>query len=233
MVDKLCFITGVGAGTGAALARRFAEGGYAIAMLARNEENLRGFEREIPRSKGYPCDVSDLDALETTVRAVQQEMGKPRVLIHNAVAANLVKFQDLDPKDLEHNFRVNTTAYLRLAQLLTPDMVAAGDGVLLATGNTAARRGVPNFAGFAPTKAAQRILGESMARTIGPEGVHVAYIMIDAIIDMPWARKAFPDRGEEFFCKPSAIAETAYHVAHQDRSAWSNLVEVRPYNENW
>jgi NADP-dependent 3-hydroxy acid dehydrogenase YdfG len=233
MVDQICFLTGVGAGTGAALARRFAEGGYKIAMVSRNKDNLAAYEKEIPGSKAYPCDVSDLEALEATVKAVQSEMGKPRVLIHNAVSAYLKKFRDIDPKILEHNFRVNTTAYLRLAQLLTPDMIEAGDGVILTTGNTAARRGVPGFADFAPTKAAQRILGESMARDIGPDGVHVCYIMIDAIIDMPWARKTFPGRPDDFFCKPSAIADTAYHVAHQDKSAWSSIVEIRPFGETW
>ena len=104
---------------------------------------------------------------------------------------------------------------------------------MIATGNTSALRGRAGFAGFAPTKAAQRILAEAMARDLGPKGVHVAYIVIDAAIDVPWARERFKDKPDEFFIKPAAIADEAWHVAHQDRSAWSFNVEVRPYGENW
>ena len=89
------------------------------------------------------------------------------------------------------------------------------------------------FAGFAPTKAAQRILAQSMARTLGPQGVHVAYLVIDAVIDVPWTRARFSDRPDDFFIKPAAIADTVWHVVHQDRSAWSFDVEVRPFAENW
>jgi NAD(P)-dependent dehydrogenase (short-subunit alcohol dehydrogenase family) len=101
------------------------------------------------------------------------------------------------------------------------------------TGNTSALRGKANFAGFAPTKAAQRILAESMARTLGPQGVHVAYLVIDAVIDLAWTRQMFGDRPDDFFIQPSAIAEEVWHVAQQPRSAWSFLVEVRPFGENW
>jgi len=101
------------------------------------------------------------------------------------------------------------------------------------TGNTSAIRGKAGFAGFAPTKAAQRILAESIAREVGPKGVHVAYVMIDAVIDLEWTRQMFPNAPDEFFIKPAAIAEEVWHVAHQDRSAWSFNVELRPFRETW
>src|SRR3546814_19427162 len=92
-------------------------------------------------------------------------------------------------------------ALLHLARLTTPAMVAAGKGALIVTGNTSALRGKASFAGFAPTKAAQRILAESLARALGPQGVHVAYLIIDAVIDLPWQRERLPgkpdDRSEE------------------------------------
>src|ERR1700736_6055428 len=112
-------------------------------------------------------------------------------------------------------------------------MIQAGTGAIVATGNTSALRGKSNFAGFAPTKAAQRILAESMARELGPKGVHVAYIVIDAVIDVPRQRERFKDKPDEFFIKPAAIAEEAWHLTQQDRSAWSFNVELRPYCENW
>ena len=103
----------------------------------------------------------------------------------------------------------------------------------MVTGNTAAWRGVANFAAFAPSKAAQRILAQSMARSLGPRGIHVAYVVIDAVIDAPWTRQAFASRPDEFFVRPDVIAETVYHVAHQDRSAWTFEVDLRPFGEKW
>jgi short-subunit dehydrogenase len=149
------------------------------------------------------------------------------------VGGSFGTFRDTDPKVLEYNFQVNVMALLYLARQLTPKMVEAGGGSLIVTGNTSARRGKANFAGFAPTKAAQRILAESMARDLGPQGVHVAYLMIDAVIDVPWTRSRFKDAPDDFFIKPAAIADEAWHLAHQDRSAWSFLAEIRPYCEPW
>ena len=156
------------------------------------------------------------------------------MLIHNAVRGTLGGFLEEDPDNLERNFRVNTTALLYLARELAPAMIAAGSGAILVTGNTSAVRGRPRFALFAPTKAAQRILAEALARELGPKGVHVAYLMIDAGIDAPWTReRIYPAKPDEFFAKPVAIAEEAYRIAHQDRSTWSFLVELRPFGEVW
>ena len=112
-------------------------------------------------------------------------------------------------------------------------MMSAGKGAIVVTGNTSALRGKAGFAGFAPTKAAQRILSEAMARDLGPKGVHVAYVVIDAVIDVPWTRERFKEKADDFFIKPAAIAEEAWHVVHQDRSAWSFNVEIRPFHEPW
>jgi short-subunit dehydrogenase len=234
MSKPTALITGVGEGTGAALVRRFSRGGYKVAMLARNQERLKLLEDEISDSKAYLCDVGNIDTLLNTVEAVRKDMGDPNVLIHNAVAATFESFLEADPKDLEKNFRVNTTSLLYLARELVPAMVEAGQGAIMVTGNTAALRGIPITAVFAPTKAAQRILSESLARELGPKGVHVAYITIDAAIDTPWTREPFhPDKSDEFFSKPHAIADEVFHVAHQDRSAWSFDVIIRPYAEKW
>jgi NAD(P)-dependent dehydrogenase (short-subunit alcohol dehydrogenase family) len=140
----------------------------------------------------------------------------------------------MDPLDLERNFRVNTTALLYLARETLPAMQAAGKGAILVTGNTSATRGKSHWGFFASTKAAQRILAESMAREFGPQGIHVAYFLIDASIDTPRTRPLLAaDKPDDFFAKPSAIADEMFHVAHQDRSTWSFLVELRPFGEVW
>jgi len=233
MAEPVCVISGVGPGTGSALVRRFAAGGYRIAMLARNAERLADLAKQVPQAKAYVCDVSDQQQVNTALASVERDMGVPSVLIHNAVAGAWGTFMDIDPAVLNSNFQVNTMGLLYLARRVAPAMVNAGKGAIIVTGNTSAQRGRANFAGFAPTKAAQRILAEAMARDLGPKGVHVAYIVIDAVIDVPWARERYKDKPDDFFIAPAAIADEAWHLANQPRSAWSFNVEVRPYAETW
>jgi NAD(P)-dependent dehydrogenase (short-subunit alcohol dehydrogenase family) len=236
MSKPVCLVTGVGpdTGTGAEIAKRFAAGGYQVAMLARNAENLADLAAKYDDVQSYPCDVSDLDALVATVDKVRSEMGPPAIVAHNALRSTRGSILEMDPEDLERNFRVNTTALLYLARETLPGMIEAEKGAILVTGNTSATRGKANWGFFASTKASQRILAESMAREFGPQGVHVAYFMVDAAIDTPRTRPVMmPDKPDEFFAKPSAIAEEMYRVAHQDRSTWSFLVEMRPFGEVW
>lgn len=233
MSDPVCLISGVGPGTGTALARRFASGGYRVAMLARNEDRLRTLESGIEGSRAYVCDVSNSEAVSATVARVRGDLGAPTVLVHNAVGGAFGDFLEVEPEQLRANFEVNVMGLLYLARALAPAMIEAGRGAIMVTGNTSARRGMPRFAGFAPTKAGQRILAESMARSLGPQGVHVAYFVIDAVIDLEWTRRRMPDQPDDFFIKPEAIAENVWYVAHQDPSAWSFEVELRPYGERW
>lgn len=229
----VALITGAGPGTGSALARRFHKAGYAVAMLARDADRLKALETELSGSKAYICDVADNAQVLAVIEKIRADLGKPEVLIHNAVGGGWGTFLDIKPELLNRNFQINTMGLLYLAQALAPDMIAAGKGTIIATGNTSAQRGRALFAGFAPTKAAQRILCESMARDLGPKGVHVAYVLIDAVIDVPWTREAFPDRPDDYFIQPSHIADEVFHVSEQPRSAWSFNVEIRPFGEVW
>lgn len=225
----LALVTGVGPGTGAAAARRFAKGGYRVAMLARDAARIAALAEEIPDSIAMPCDVSDRAALEAAIAQV----GAPNIVVHNAVGGAWGTFLEIAPETLQQNFAVNTMALLHLAQLTAPAMITAGEGAIIVTGNTSAQRGRAAFAGFAPTKAAQRILAESLARDLGPKGVHVAYLIIDASIDVPWQRQMRPDKPDDFYTSPTSIAEEVWHLAHQPRDAWSFLAEVRPFHEPW
>jgi NAD(P)-dependent dehydrogenase (short-subunit alcohol dehydrogenase family) len=233
MKKPVLLVTGVGPGTGSAIVRRFASSGYIVAMLARDGERLAKLEKEIPDTHGFVCDVTDAAQVATTAEAVCTRLGTPEVVVHNAVGGAFGGFLDIDPKVLEYNFQVNTMGLLYLARALAPKMIDAGHGSIIVTGNTSAQRGKPAFAGFAPSKAAQRILAESMARDLGPKGIHVAYLVIDAVIDVAWTRQRHPNKSDDFFIKPSAIANEVWHLAHQERSAWSFNAEIRPYGEPW
>jgi NAD(P)-dependent dehydrogenase (short-subunit alcohol dehydrogenase family) len=171
--------------------------------------------------------------VRTVVADVKRRFGAAEVLVHNAVGGGWGSFREIDPKMLKGNFEVNVMGLLYLAREVAPDMIDRGKGAILVTGNTSSIRGKANFAGFAPTKAAQRILAESIARDMGPLGVHVAYVLIDAVIDTPRMRARMSDKPDEFFIKPAAIADELYHLYGQNRSAWSFLTELRPFGENW
>lgn len=232
-MKPLAIVTGVGPGTGAALVRRFIKGGYQVAMLARDRARLDALAAELPDAFAVPCDVTDTAALHAALESITSRGGAPEVVVHNAVGGAFANFMEVAPEKLQENFDVNVMALMHLARWAAPLMLENGKGAIIVTGNTSALRGRAKFAGFAPTKAAQRILSESIARELGPKGIHVAYLVIDAVIDVPWTRKAYPQAPDDFFIQPTAIADEVYHLAHQDRSAWSFLAEVRPFKENW
>ena len=121
-LKPLALVTGVGPGTGTSLVRRFAEGGYRVAMMARDADRLAALEAEIPDAVAVPCDVTDARALERAI----SDIGPPRVVVHNAVGGAFGTFLEIEPTVLQHNFDVNVMALLRLAQLTTPAMVEAG-----------------------------------------------------------------------------------------------------------
>jgi NAD(P)-dependent dehydrogenase (short-subunit alcohol dehydrogenase family) len=244
MNDRVALITGVGGATGAALARRFAQGGYRVAMIARNAERLAELESKIPGTRSYPCDVADLDRLGAVVDRVEAELGAPHVLVHNAVAATFARIFETSITELERNFRVNTTSLFFLAQKLAPAMIERGGGAIMVTGNTSSFRGTPMRPAFAPTKAAQRILAQCLSKDLGPKRVHVGYITIDAVIDGSWvatamgAQRTRPPADwqyehDDYFAHPDAIADEVYHIAHQHPSTWSFDHVIRPFAESW
>lgn len=229
----VALITGIGPGTGRALAERFAPGGYRLALLSRNAERLQAIATRLANAQAFVCDVADDEALARTLEAVKATMGAPKIVVHNAVGGSFGNFLDIDPAVLSANFQTNCMALLHIARATVPGMIVGGGGGIIATGNTSAYRGKEGFAAFAPSKAAQRILLESIARHAGPMGVHAAYVAIDAVIDVPWTRKLAPDKPDDFFAQPSDIAEEVFRIAHQPRSAWSFESVIRPFNESW
>src|SRR2546427_9975239 len=136
MSEKICVVAGVGPGTGAALARRFAADGYRVAMLARDPARLDKLAAELDGAAAFPVDVADLDALRATLARVRAELGAPSVLLHNAVAGGFGTFESVTPEAFEHRFRVNVTSLLVLAQEVAPAMVEAGHGAIPVTGNS-------------------------------------------------------------------------------------------------
>ena len=233
MSKKIALITGVGPGTGSSIARRFSDGGYKVAMIARDKERLKSLEVELEDSKGYSCELRNQEYLNSTVDNIIKDFGYPDVFIHNAVRGTRGNFLEFTSEELQSNFDINVIALHRIAQKVAPEMIKKGKGAIIVTGNTSAHRGKANFGGTASTKAAQKILTESFARYLNPKGIHVAYITIDAAIDLEWTRKAWPDKPDDFFIQPDDIASEVWHITHQSKSAWTFDHWLRPFGENW
>ena len=233
MSKKVALVTGVGPGTGSSIARRFSDGGYKVAMIARDKERLKSLEDELEDSKGYSCELRNQEYLNSTIDNIIKDFGYPDVFIHNAVRGTRGNFLEFTSEELQSNFDINVLALHRIAQKVAPEMIKKNKGAIIVTGNTSAHRGKANFGGTASTKAAQKILTESFARFLNPKGIHVAYITIDAAIDLEWTRKAWPDKPDDFFIQPDDIASEVWHITHQSKSAWTFDHWLRPFGENW
>ena len=233
MTKPVCAVVGVGEGNGAALARSFSDAGMAVALLARSTGFTNKLAAELPDARAYACDASDPVSVADVFASIRQDLGDPATLVYNAGSGIWGDVENISLDAFESSWRINAYGALAASQQVIPAMTAAGSGTIIFIGATASRRGGPRTAAFAPAKAAQRSLAESMARSLWPHGIHVALIIIDAVVDLPRTRQAMPDRPESFFLKPADMAATAVWLAQQPRSAWTFEVEVRPFGENW
>jgi NAD(P)-dependent dehydrogenase (short-subunit alcohol dehydrogenase family) len=228
-----CVVVGVGEGNGAALARGFAREGMALALLARSTDFTESLARELGDARAYACDVTNAKSIADAFSAIRADLGEPSTVIYNAGSGVWGDVEGITLDQFENAWRVNAFGALAVSQQVIPAMKAAGSGTIIFMGATASRRGGANSAAFAPAKAAQRSLAESMARSLGPHGIHVALIVIDAVVDLPRTRQMMADKPEGFFLQPEDMAATAVWLAKQPRSAWSFEVEVRPFGEKW
>jgi short-subunit dehydrogenase len=230
---KNCVIVGVGPGNGASFARRFASAGYQVAMLSRNETYLKRLSSEISGSSPIYCDACDPASIRQAFDRVHEVLGAVDVMIYNAGAGDWNAVEDTLLENFESSWKANAFGLLAAAQQVIPAMKERSRGSIVVIGATASLRGSANAAGFAAAKSAQRSLAQSMARGLGPTGIHVSYVVIDGVIDLERTRAVMTDRPDEFFLKPDAIAESVYNLTEQHRSAWSFEIDLRPHVEKW
>jgi NAD(P)-dependent dehydrogenase (short-subunit alcohol dehydrogenase family) len=233
MAERICAIVGAGPGNGLAFARRFAADGYRVALIGRTPEKLEAVAAEVPESRVVPADAGDPGSLAAAFRSIRDEIGPVDVLLYNAGAGQWGNFEEITPEGLEAGWRVNVLGLLVAGQAVVPDMLARGGGAIVVTGATASLRGNVGTAAFASAKAGQRSLAQSMARHLGPKGVHVGYVIVDGVIDLASTRARMTDKPDEFFLKPAEIAEAVHFLAHQGRSAWTFELDLRPFGERW
>jgi NAD(P)-dependent dehydrogenase (short-subunit alcohol dehydrogenase family) len=233
VAERNCVVLGAGPGNGSAFARRFAADGYRVALVARSRDKLEALAADIPGARAVPADVADPASLKEAFRTIRSEMGPVDVLLYNAGSGQWGNFEEITEEGLEAGWRVNVLGLMVAGQAVAPDMIERGAGAIVVTGATASLRGAVGTAAFASAKAGQRALAQSMAKHLGPKGVHVGYVIVDGVVDLPTTRTRMADKPDEFFLKPDRIAEAVHFLAHQDRSAWTFELDLRPFGERW
>ena len=233
MRDRLCVVAGVGPGVGKACCEHYAREGYRVVMLARQKRVLDKIAAKIPSAVPIAVDLTDQTQIQDQISYIQQQYGTADVLIYNADRGSLGSFLELDPEEMKENFATNTMGLLYLAKKMAPAMIKRGSGSIIVTGDAAATHGKAKFAMLAPTKGAQRLLAQSMARDLAPKGVHVAYIIIDAAVEGSFAQSCAKDKQENFFIQPDAIAEAIWFLDQQPKNSWTFELDLRPHDENW
>jgi NAD(P)-dependent dehydrogenase (short-subunit alcohol dehydrogenase family) len=237
MNGRVAAVLGVGPGLGAAVARRFAVEGFAVAMMARREESLAQIRQNIEGYGGtalpVSADATDADSVAAAFERVRAELGDPEVLVYNAGAFQMGGVLEITPVQFDECFRANCAGAFYAAREVLPAMVEAGHGTILLTGASASLRGKARFSALAVGKFGLRALAQSMARELGPQGIHVSHVIIDGQIDTPGIRTVMPDREEHTLLSPDAIAETYWQLHAQDRTAWTLELDLRPSVESF
>lgn len=238
---KVCCVIGAGDATGGAIARRFAREGYAICVARRTEAALAPLVESIQaaggRAHAFGLDARREDAVITFVDHVESTIGPIEVMVFN-VGGN-VRFPILETTSQKY-FKVwemCAFAGFLAGREAARVMLARGRGSILYTGATASVRGAAGFAAFAGGKAALRALAQSMARELGPKGVHVAHVIVDGMIDTAFTRVQFAEHvatvGPQGILHPEHIAEAYLWLHRQPRDAWTFELDLRPSVEKW
>jgi NADP-dependent 3-hydroxy acid dehydrogenase YdfG len=232
----VAIVVGVGAGLGAALARRFAEG-YAVALVARSDDVTSALAKDIRGAGGVALpvrsDAAQVAQVAAAYEQIRKDLGTPDLLIYNGGRRPFGTLVDTTPEVFEETWRGHRLGAFLWSRQVAPAMIERRRGTILFTGATAGVKPGPSSAAFAPAKFAVRGLAQVMSRDLHPQHVHVAYVNVDGAIDMPVVRQFLPNLQDEDLLKPSAIADAFWYLAHQDESAWSHEIDVRPFKERF
>ena len=238
---KVALVIGAGDSTGGAIARRFAREGFFACVTRRNAEKLAPLvariESEGGRARAFGSDARREEQVAALFETIEREVGPIEVCAFNIGANVRFPIREMSARVYTKVWEMGALAGFLAGRETARVMVPRGRGSIFFTGATASVRGGVGFAAFAGAKHALRALAQSMARELGPLGIHVAHVVIDGAIDTPFIRDNFPERYElkerDGILAPDAIAEAYWQLHRQDRSAWTHELDLRPWIEPW
>ncbi len=246
MTMPTAVVVGVGAeqGVGAAACRRFAAEGYHVLVAGQTASKIEQVVKTIKATGGSAEPVTTDTTNETDVvklfdLAMSPGTGKDPVdlVVSNAGNNQIIPFCDLTAEQFEHFWRVGCFGGFLVGREAARRLVPLGRGTVIFTGASGSLRGKPGFAHFAAAKAGLRMISQSMAREFGPQGIHVAHVVIDGGINGDRLQRAFPtmvaQRGDDGLLSVDAIADTYWHIHRQPKTAWAQEIDLRPYKESF
>ncbi|AEN06638.1 SDR family NAD(P)-dependent oxidoreductase [Halolamina sp.] len=229
-MTRTAVVVGVGPGLGASVARTFSEQGCAVALLARSSDFIEELAAELGSDAvAVTCDIAEEAAVGDAFATVRAELGAVDVLVQNASAASWDGLLECSTNSFDRALDVGARGAFHCSQVAVEDMLDNDGGTVIFTGATTSVRGREGAVGFSAAKFAARGLAESMARELGPEGIHVAHAVLDGGILPPEREVENPEE----YLDPDAIAESYWHLVEQDRAAWTLELDLRPHVEEF
>ncbi|MFC4437963.1 MULTISPECIES: SDR family NAD(P)-dependent oxidoreductase [Natrialbaceae] len=231
---RTAVIAGVGPGLGESIARTFVDENCRVGLFARSADYLEELADDLGEDAvAVPTDVTDPEQVEAGFRTVRDAFGTVDVLVNHASGGAWKGIRGLSPDEFERAWRVSAYGGLLCSQAAVEDMLAEDGGTVVFTGATSSVRGRDGALGFSSAKFAVRGMAESMARDLGPDGIHVAHVVIDGQIGSSGSRGGASDHDDTELLDPDAIADSYWHLVTQDRSAWTLELDVRPHVEDF
>jgi len=241
MNSPVCLVIGAGDATGGAIARRFAQGGYTACVTRRSADKLQPLLEQIRAAggvaHGFGSDARKEDEVTALFDDIETRIGPVEVLVFNIGANAPSSILDETARKYFKIWEMACFGGFLTARAAAQRMVQRGRGTILFTGATASLRGGANFAAFAGAKHALRALAQSMARELGPRGIHVAHVVVDGAIDTAFIRDNFPERyalkDRDGILNPDHIADSYWMLHQQPRDAWTHELDLRPWMEKF
>ena len=238
-LSKTILVVGAGDATGGAIARRFAREGYVACVVRREANHLSKLVAEIESAGGqaraFGVDAREEAQVVAMFDAIESEVAPLEVVVYNIGANVRFPIAETTSRVFRKVWEMACFGGFLAGREAAKRMLPRGHGTIIFTGATASVRGGNGYAAFAAAKHGLRALAQSMARELGPQGIHVAHTVIDGAIDTPWIAENFPERhalkDRDGILNPDDIAEAYWQLHRQPRSAWTLELDLRPWME--